>query len=551
SCDVWGITFDKEGNLYYAERHPCNVIKKMDVNGNISDYAYVSGDPVALAFDQQGNLYASCYNSKNVIKIPAGGGTYYSYAWGFTDPYGLDGLIAIGDTLYLCEYSTQRIYKILPGGGSVTSSNVIAIQPRIYGVTGNSCRITGIDVLPDGNLIVATLFDYGLYKVNIKTGSSVKLVDVPSFGCGRIVHTDDGYYYFTGYYSNKVYKMHIDSLVVRDFAGSTQGYFDGPALAAMFYNPAGLAISDEGYFIVGDANNRKLRKISPCKNIKFDAIADYGCMGKPVTLHASITDTAAVASYKWTRYNNSLFTNKKDTSFILTYDGLGVYSFVVTDEYGCNLSKSVYINNPTSNSELNINLCGQSSFTSPSGKYVWTQSGIYYDTLVNHLGCDSVIYINLKLAKIDTSITIDGQQIISNESRNYVEYLWLECDNNYKGIKGAYNRTFIPSKTGSYAVMLYYEGCYDTSRCVYVEVIENNVNHPLSKHDWSVYPTTNQGIFTIECPADSKFDIFDYTGRIVLAIKHKGGKRTYHTNLQKGIYFIKDVSGNRKPFIVQ
>lgn len=42
---------------------------------------------------------------------------------------------------------------------------------------------------------------------------------------------------------------------------------------------------------------------------------------------------------------------------------------------------------------VNINSCN--SFTSPSGKYKWTSSGTYKDTIVNDQGCDSFLTINL------------------------------------------------------------------------------------------------------------------------------------------------------------
>jgi len=39
------------------------------------------------------------------------------------------------------------------------------------------------------------------------------------------------------------------------------------------------------------------------------------------------------------------------------------------------------------------------SYTSPSGKYKWTCSGTYKDTIQNSAGCDSIIVINLKIKK--------------------------------------------------------------------------------------------------------------------------------------------------------
>ncbi|MBN4071463.1 gliding motility-associated C-terminal domain-containing protein, partial [Crocinitomix catalasitica] len=46
-----------------------------------------------------------------------------------------------------------------------------------------------------------------------------------------------------------------------------------------------------------------------------------------------------------------------------------------------------------------------SSFTSPSGMYIWTADGVYSDTLSNSLGCDSVITINLSINESFSTIS--------------------------------------------------------------------------------------------------------------------------------------------------
>jgi hypothetical protein len=42
--------------------------------------------------------------------------------------------------------------------------------------------------------------------------------------------------------------------------------------------------------------------------------------------------------------------------------------------------------------------CG--SYTSPSGSYTWSSTGVYYDTLSNNLGCDSILEINLTVSPV-------------------------------------------------------------------------------------------------------------------------------------------------------
>ncbi len=50
---------------------------------------------------------------------------------------------------------------------------------------------------------------------------------------------------------------------VTTYAGSDQGFADGPALQARFDNPEGLALAPDGTVYVGDSRNRRVRRIAP------------------------------------------------------------------------------------------------------------------------------------------------------------------------------------------------------------------------------------------------------------------------------------------------
>lgn len=58
-------------------------------------------------------------------------------------------------------------------------------------------------------------------------------------------------------------------------------------------------------------------------------------------------------------------------------------------------------------SAIVVSVCDSSGrYISPSGKYTWTESGIYKDTLVNTAGCDSIVTIDLSVGN-KTMSTID------------------------------------------------------------------------------------------------------------------------------------------------
>jgi gliding motility-associated-like protein len=56
--------------------------------------------------------------------------------------------------------------------------------------------------------------------------------------------------------------------------------------------------------------------------------------------------------------------------------------------------------------EIPINAC--SKYISPSGKYLWDTSGIYFDTVPNMIGCDSILKLKIRFnsnfTQIDTSV---------------------------------------------------------------------------------------------------------------------------------------------------
>ncbi len=75
----------------------------------------------------------------------------------------------------------------------------------------------------------------------------------------------------------------------------------------------------------------------------------------------------------------------------------GIYYDTLTNSAGCD---SVIEYTVTSKSSYGVvNLTGCSSVKSPSKKYTWTSSGTYYDTLINKnsMGCDSFMTIKLTL----------------------------------------------------------------------------------------------------------------------------------------------------------
>ncbi|MEX0966298.1 MAG: T9SS type A sorting domain-containing protein [Bacteroidia bacterium] len=139
---------------------------------------------------------------------------------------------------------------------------------------------------------------------------------------------------------------------------------------------------------------------------------------------------------------NNIFANGCD-SFIspsgeYIWTTSGVYSDTLLNSSGCDSIITVNLTiNQITDSSIQIFFCD--SFISPSNKYIWNSSGIYTDTLLNALGCDSVISVNLTIIPRTTSaihptacdsFISPSSKYIWNSSGTYTDTLLnaLGCD---------------------------------------------------------------------------------------------------------------------------
>lgn len=92
------------------------------------------------------------------------------------------------------------------------------------------------------------------------------------------------------------------------------------------------------------------------------------------------------------------------------------------------------------------------TFVSPSGKYVWKQSGVYYDVLLGSNGCDSVVTVNLTVVTTDTGVTDAYPVIVANADN--AQYQWINCEG-LNTVIGETSKYFKPIESGNYAVVIY------------------------------------------------------------------------------------------------
>lgn len=213
--------------------------------------------------------------------------------------------------------------------------------------------------------------------------------------------------------------------------------------------------------------------------------------------------------------------NSLDSLFIQSCDGVpyispsgtllsqaGVYFDTLINQNGCDSIFYIDLSTGSSfqaNDTIDIQHCG-SSYTSASGQ-VWTQSGFYLDTLSNRANCDSIRSYNLDLVNISNSITyvFNGTGLLANQVN--AKYQWFSCFNGtFIRLPNDTNQLYQPITNGYYAVEITIGDCVDTSSCTLVQDIN------LSETDTKplrLFPNPNKGTFEIQNLSATDFRYYE------------------------------------------
>ena len=192
----------------------------------------------------------------------------------FTVPAGItiDG----SGNLYVADYGNSKIRKITPAG---VVSTYAGSRPGVKdGPALNSEFVEpyGIAIDHNGNIYVSDRAISNIRKIT--AGGTVSTVaGAASMGTGDGTGTNAqfnnpeglavdaaGNVYVADANNHRIRKITPDN-VVSTFAGSGSGYLDGTGTSAKFSNPREIAIDAAGNLYVTDRLNHKIRKITPAR----------------------------------------------------------------------------------------------------------------------------------------------------------------------------------------------------------------------------------------------------------------------------------------------
>lgn len=250
-------------------------------------------------------------------------------------------------------------------------------------------------------------------------------------------------------------------------------------------------------------------------------------------------------TYSWD-FGNGNFSS--DSLPKLTYYSPGTYmiSLTLTDSNSgldSTVSKEIVVMGPSSNA-LNMAECFQA--ISPSGLYIWTQSGTYADTLMNHFGCDSLLTVSLTINTIDASATDTANTLSATLAG--ATYQWIDCNNGNQAISGATGQSFTPIANGLYAVIVNDGTCSDTSSCLLVDDLK--VDEIIYQYGINVFPNPTKDYLNVSIAKAntlSEIRILDLTGRVLLTtVPEKSSHSKFDiSSFSDGIYLLEIEIDNK------
>ena len=208
-------------------------------------------------------------------------GSTYGYAEGtgaaaqFAQPYNVavdkDGNVYVADT------NNHSIRKITASGETTTLAGGTQGSADGTGAAAQFNYPYGVTVGSDGNIYVADTHNHKVRKIT--PGGVVSTFAGSTGGYNDATGTDAQFYYLTGIAAdqngnlyvadkdnNKIRKI-TSAGVVTTLAGSTGGYAEGTGTAAQFSSPYNVAVDATGNVYVADANNHRIRKITPAGEV--------------------------------------------------------------------------------------------------------------------------------------------------------------------------------------------------------------------------------------------------------------------------------------------
>jgi hypothetical protein len=273
-----------------------------------------------------------------------------------------------------------------------------------------------------------------------------------------------------------------------------------------------------------------LQSVNGCDSVlNLDLTINTGSIG---------ADTiTACDSYTWAANNQ-------------TYTSSGIYADTLVNASGCDSLATLYLTlNPSSSSFDTISACV--SYTWPVNNQTYTASGTYIDTLINAIGCDSVLSLELDISPVDTAVTRSGLTLTANAVN--ADFQWVDCGDFFAPIPGETGSSFTVTANGSYAVIVDQNACTDTSGCI--EILNVGIFEDNFGQEIALFPNPTNGRLVLQL--GNEYRLIETRQRNTLGQELK--RETFHSRSQiemelvgaPGIYWLEIRADNTRKAVLK
>ncbi|MGJ8660980.1 MAG: VPS10 domain-containing protein [Bacteroidota bacterium] len=225
-------------------------------------------------------------------------------------------------------------------------------------------------------------------------------------------------------------------------------------------------------------------------------------------------------------------------------------TWTVVNSVGCDsvITLDLTINTPTTGTDVQT----------ACGSYSWIDGNIYSSsnntatwTLTNAEGCDSLVTLNLTINSVDASATLGALNNTMTAAASGANYQWLDCDNNYSPINGATNQSYTATANGNYAVIVTQNGCTDTSTCMTVAHV--GIDALLGSKPIILYPNPiSEGIIHVKYDGVIKsMQLIDMTGRTIYVVIDYNAGTMDVSNIESGKYLVQLINEVDEKLLVE
>ncbi|MBK7966180.1 MAG: T9SS type A sorting domain-containing protein [Bacteroidetes bacterium] len=174
------------------------------------------------------------------------------------------------------------------------------------------------------------------------------------------------------------------------------------------------------------------------------------------------------------------------------------------------------------------------------GTQTITTGGVYLETFITTLGCDSTVQLTLTLDSVNTTVFQSSNSLISQQLS--ATYQWVDCNNNYAALPGQTSGSFTAMANGSYAAIITKGNCTDTTACFSITTIGIHENNLDAQFTLAPNPSTTSCLITAPTGKNALYTLYDLQGRIVQSKTFNTSENINTSALNPGLYFVEVIN---------